>query len=322
MSAAACPVVILNFNTASLTLRLVDSLRATEVSGQSIWVVDNGSTPSEAAALAAGATRFRLLRLAENRGFAGGVNMALRQAGDEGHAFAYVLNSDTLVTPGFLTSCLAQMQRLPRLALLFSRCFQKGGSGRYDVPGFMCAEGDRAAYSEGVFFTDKMLGCGMLVRLAPFREAGGMDERFFCYFEETDLCIRLQARAYATGICFASVIYHDHHGSDRNDNAVYYTTRNTHLLCAKHWAHGRVPLPLQLGHYLPLILLAQVTAATGDLLLLRCGRARARVEGCADGRHGRWGPRPRTRSRSSLIGMFLGNVGALVMALVRRRRAK
>lgn len=37
-------------------------------------------------------------------------------------------------------------------------------------------------------------GAAMFIRLADYREAGGLDGRFFAHMEEIDLCWRLRAR--------------------------------------------------------------------------------------------------------------------------------
>ena len=44
---------------------------------------------------------------------------------------------------------------------------------------------------EPPFRTDWLCGAILLTRTAAFREVGGFDPRFFLYFEETDLCLRV-----------------------------------------------------------------------------------------------------------------------------------
>ena len=44
---------------------------------------------------------------------------------------------------------------------------------------------------------DWLVGACLLVRLTAFEQVGGFDERFFMYFEETDLCRRLKAAGWS-----------------------------------------------------------------------------------------------------------------------------
>ena len=74
----------------------------------------------------------------------------------------------------------------------------------------------------------------MLLRCATYAEFGGMDESFFCYGEENDLCWRINDRGLITGICFVSLIRHNHQGSDVSSNAIYYRTRNLMHMRRKH----------------------------------------------------------------------------------------
>ncbi|HET7401831.1 MAG TPA: glycosyltransferase family 2 protein, partial [Usitatibacter sp.] len=94
-------------------------------------------------------------------------------------------------------------KRYPSVWVLFLRGFapaalRRRGAGaiaRYEMRDVI---GDH--YVDGVPLAS---GCFMLVRTALFREVGGFDPRFFMYFEDYDLSMRIsrQARlAYAPGV--------------------------------------------------------------------------------------------------------------------------
>ena len=51
-------------------------------------------------------------------------------------------------------------------------------------------------------------GAAMFIRLADYREAGGLDGRFFAHMEEIDLCWRLRARGRGIVCIPQSVVYH------------------------------------------------------------------------------------------------------------------
>jgi GT2 family glycosyltransferase len=73
----------------------------------------------------------------------------------------------------------------------------------------------------------------MLVRLKTLAELGLFDERFFCYGEEMAWCQQAVAAGWRVAVCGRSVVVHRRQGSDVNDNAAYYRTRNYFLFVEK-----------------------------------------------------------------------------------------
>jgi GT2 family glycosyltransferase len=73
------------------------------------------------------------------------------------------------------------------------------------------------------------MGAAMLVRLESLETVGYFDERFFCYYEETDWCIRARGRGWFIAVSGESLVHHRAQGSDRNANSVYYMIRNPFL---------------------------------------------------------------------------------------------
>ena len=51
-------------------------------------------------------------------------------------------------------------------------------------------------------------GACLMVRLAVYKEVGGLDGRFFAHMEEIDLCWRLRCRGYEVRSVASSVVYH------------------------------------------------------------------------------------------------------------------
>lgn len=98
----AVDVVVPVYRGATVTMACLASVLDTVPPGSRVWVVDDASPePELAAAVRALATerRVRLIRHAQNRGFPAAANAGLRAAGRRD---AVLLNSDTLVPPGWL----------------------------------------------------------------------------------------------------------------------------------------------------------------------------------------------------------------------------
>jgi N-acetylglucosaminyl-diphospho-decaprenol L-rhamnosyltransferase len=88
----------------------------------------------------------------------------------------------------------------------------------------------RMAAHEGV--VDWVIGAAMVVRRDAFLQIGGFDERFFLYFEETDLCDRLWTHGwFVLTATNASVVHLQRQSTGRAEyRAVFREARRTYLL--------------------------------------------------------------------------------------------
>lgn len=225
------PVIVLNWERWDDTL---ECLRSLQESGDvtTVWLVDNGSAVDRSEEARSICPALRVLQLQQNYGFAGGMNRALRIAAAEGHTFAYLLNNDSTVDPGFLRAAL-EAAATPDVAIVGSRITGYGSlSGLTVFDGEYCRPHDRPV-DHRWFGTRQVLhvnGAGMLVRLAALERHGYFDERYFCYHEEVELCWRLTKAGWSMVVAGQSVVLHKREGSDDSSNAIYYRVRNRFLL--------------------------------------------------------------------------------------------
>jgi GT2 family glycosyltransferase len=79
------------------------------------------------------------------------------------------------------------------------------------------------------------VGAALFVRAAAFDDAGGFDERFFLYSEETDLLLRLRRRGWSALQCDQAVAVHLGAGStaDRRYRRLIGVSRSKYI--RKHW---------------------------------------------------------------------------------------
>jgi len=172
-------------------------------------VVDNASTDGTVEVV----KRFekvRLIRNPENLGFAAGVNRGARKAKGE---WLLLLNPDCIVDG----NAFVELHKFARtadekIAIVGLQLLNPDGtlqpSGRRfpKVWEFVLAllgfhRWMEARWFEGRDFTkvqevDEVSGAALAVRREVFERVGGMDEGFFLFFEELDLCRRVKAEGW------------------------------------------------------------------------------------------------------------------------------
>jgi GT2 family glycosyltransferase len=220
-------VVLINYKTPALTLRALHAVVAEldRLPDSRVALIDNGSgddsVPALEKGLDAGALRDRvdLLVSPENRGFAGGVNLALIPAlrGPSPPRFVYLLNSDALPAPGSVATLVRFLEANPSAGIAGSYIHGPDGETHdtaFRFPGvasqFEESLGigvvsrllDRYLVSKPVprvaTRVDRLAGASMLIRREVFDAIGAYDENFFFYYEETDFCRRAAGAGFAT----------------------------------------------------------------------------------------------------------------------------
>ena len=237
---------VINFNTAALTLRCVRSLLDAGIGR--VLVLDNDSAEPDFRALATGldgTDRVRLIRSDENLGFARGCNRLIDEALQDPRCELVLLaNSDSVAVAQGVRACLDAMQ-----------------AGAHDLMGGRmlkpaAADGTAAVDSLGIALYKALLasnrmstshaylgptgGFAVLSRrfLEEVRRLHGhvFEPSFFCYAEDTDLCVR--ARLLGTSVGYVDDVVADHAGQASNagiydDFILYHGIRNSIWMVAR-----------------------------------------------------------------------------------------
>lgn len=264
-------VVILNWNSASDTLSAVESVLRMDFPNYRLLIIDNGSTDDSVAMLARiEDSRVELIRSPENLGFTGGCNRGFDWALKNGVDYVWLLNSDAVTGVGTLSSLVRAAETDTAIGLVSpliaslqqpSRFIYAGSFYDARLPGFKLTrdvEVGRRWVKENPS-TVILLGTALLVRTELIRKIGKLDDRFFAYWEDTDLSMRSNEAGFRNVVDFASTVSHsEKFPTDRPQDIKpyywYYLARNEILFWKKHasftarlkplwWAYG-----LQLAH--------------------------------------------------------------------------
>jgi GT2 family glycosyltransferase len=235
--------LVINFNTSHLTVRCVDSLLASGI--QHILVLDNASRSEEIAylraALGAYGALVQLIESAHNHGFAAGSNLLIEQAlQNPAMRFALLLNNDAVALPlgmtAMLLTALAVSADLVGGRMLASPADDSGSTPIVDSLGIALYRpllaSNRKNTSER--FLGPTGGCAIYSRrlLEALKTLHGdvFDPDFFCYAEDTDLCIRARLLGYAASYVDTPVALHDGQASSGggfSDFVLYHGIRNS-----------------------------------------------------------------------------------------------
>lgn len=251
-------VIIVNYHSWPLTLACVASLRATGREDVEILVVDNDT--EEVPDLP---PDVRLVRSGENLGLTRAWNRTIPGTNGE---LVVLLNPDTVVEEDFFGRVEAffdaeahagvagprildadgelQLSARKEISLLsgllgrtslLTRLFPKSPLVKDQFP----ALGDLSRATE----VDWVSGACMVVRRETLEGISPLDERFFLYFEDADLCRRARETGWSVFYLPGVEVLHQTGGSSRSKpRAIWLLHKSAFLYHRKHGPHGPLNL--------------------------------------------------------------------------------
>lgn len=237
MTEAAPPaitVVVVNYNGGDYLRGCLASLKQQTFTDFEVIVVDNASTDSSLAQATELPDRCTILKQSANLGFAAGNNIGARAG--RGRWLA-LLNPDAVAEPGWLAAMMAAAEQRPTHRMI--ACLQinlhdamrlDGAGDCYLAYGFAWRGGFGHPASRAPKAGECFAPCGAAA-LYPrdlFLDAGGFEERYFCYHEDVDLAFRLRLMGERCQFAPAAIVHHA--GSAiagrASDFAVFHGMRN------------------------------------------------------------------------------------------------
>lgn len=223
-------VVIVNYRSGELLKACLEALFSHVGSiGFEVLVVNNDREADLSSVQTLDRPGLRTIQNATNVGFGTAANIGFNESKGE---FLLLLNPDVVVRPGAVESLLQTMQSRPEVGIVLPQLRNPDGSLQYSCRRFytwktlwmrrgpwrrrqashptvrqhLMEDWDHASVAE----VDWGLGAAMLVRKRALPEAQLFDERFFLYFEDVDLCLRLQRAGWKVVYNPAAVMTHQH----------------------------------------------------------------------------------------------------------------
>lgn len=222
-------VIIVSFNTKKLTLAAVDSVkRGAGKSSFEIIVIDNDSKDGSLEALQKlkKAKQVRLIANSSNTGFAFANNQGIKIAKGK---HVLLLNSDTVCKDGSLDKLVKFANKTKDAGVVASRLLNADGSIQDSVVRFPSVKNAILQYwfgKKGLFdkyapkgskpvVVESAVGASFLMTQRALNKLGGLDEKYFFYFEDIAYCREIKRAGMKVYYLPSSEVVHYHGASGK-----------------------------------------------------------------------------------------------------------
>ena len=205
-------VVTVSYNRRELLLASCASVVDTDTATRLI-VVDNASNDGSAAAVRKAYPSATVLETDTNLGFAAAVNLGIRAGRSP---YVLLLNSDATIQANSLSKLIEALNADPDAAAAGPRIVAPSGSLELSLNRTMSFSNELGFKILEILYADgrgpatswvarqygrdtnvrSLTAACLLLRREAVEEVGGLDERFFLYAEDVDLCLRLRSAGW------------------------------------------------------------------------------------------------------------------------------
>ena len=236
-------IIILNWNGKEDTIECLESLKHITYPNYEILLVDNGSTDGSVECFRERYPGMEIIENGENLGFAEGNNVGIRRAMDEGADYVLLLNNDTVVDPEFLGELVRVAEGDGKIGIVGPKIYYYDYKGRKDVIWFAGGfinrwTGATSHEGEDKLDTQKYnrpkeieyaTGCAILIKRDVISSIGMLEQAFFTYYEDVDICFRARLDGWIIKYVPDARLWHkisQSSGGAYSSHTVYHTTRN------------------------------------------------------------------------------------------------
>ena len=269
-------IILLNYKSQNETAECLGSLENIQTKDIEIETIivdnspnDSGNTIKESIKKAT-KLRVDLIENPHNTGFTGGNNLGIVSALARGFDFFLILNNDTLLERNFLMHLVKAADSdkkigmtVPKIYFAKGHEFHKDRYTKRDLGNVIWYAGgildwknciglhrgvdeiDTGQYNK-IENTDYATGACMLLKRELVESIGMFDEKYFLYYEDSDLSLRAKKKGWDIIYVPESIVWHKNAASTGGSGSGlqdYYITRNR-LLFASRYAPLRTKVAL------------------------------------------------------------------------------
>jgi len=185
----------------------------------------------------------------DNRGFAGGNNIGIKQAMEKGADYVLLLNNDTNIDqPDFLKKLVEAGEKNENAGILGPLIYEYGTDLSRRQAGKIHFAGGKInrLYTKGIHVTcntkhvteetDYITGACILIKRKVIEKIGLMSEEYFLYCEDVDWCLKARKAGFLCLVVPEARISHkvSQNAKIESFSYIYYHTRNGLLLAKRN----------------------------------------------------------------------------------------
>ena len=251
-------IVIVNYNVKNLLKKCLESIFEYEKDTKfEVIVVDNNSTDHSQEMLKRDFPQVKLIENKRNLGFSRGCNQGIKES--QGR-YILLLNPDTELTPGGFKEIIDFMDSDPKVGISGPKMMDQEGNLQFSCrsfPSYLTAISSSQSILNRIFpdnllsqkyllknqdhsqirEVDWVSGSCLLAKREMLEKVGLLDERFYMYVEDVDLCYRAKMAGFSV-FYFPTVVVIHHIGKStqkkklnmlvEHHRSMYYFYRKHH----------------------------------------------------------------------------------------------
>lgn len=233
-------VVLVNYNGKIYIKQCLNSIFCQTYKNIMVIVVDNCSTDNSPDIIKETYPNVCLIRNNENTGFAKGNNIGIEYALQQGADYILLLNIDTWIDNDMIKYLVQHASpsivTVPKIYCdrRLSKIWYAGGEiDYYNGNVYHCAYKDFQKIRKVSF----ACGCCVLIHADILKQVGMFDEKYYLYFEDVDLSIRMLEAGKEIFLVQGAKMWHKIGGTGGKDATFlknYYMVRNRLYFIKKH----------------------------------------------------------------------------------------
>lgn len=248
-------VVMVNYNGEVYIKKCLDSIYSQTYKNIFVVVVDNFSTDNSVKLIAESYKDIYLIKNSENLGFAMGNNIGIEYAMNQGADYILLLNVDTWIEKDMVKNLVryasSKVVTVPRIYSdrRLTKVWYAGGEIDYCKGNVYHCAYKMEETTKKVSFA---CGCCALISVEIFKQIGMFDDKFYLYFEDADLSIRILQAGNEIRLVQGAKMWHRIGGTGGRSAGLikqYYMNRNQLYFVHKHAENfdiGYIKLSLRL----------------------------------------------------------------------------
>lgn len=243
-----CPrvcTIVLNYNNIPDTVETLKSAGSLTYENNSLLLVENSTKKEVVEKIRTECPSLEIIVNERNLGYAGGNNVGIRRAIENGADYIFLLNNDVTLEQDVLEKLIAAMEGAPKCAACQpvvtyfhnrDKVWSAGTELYFGYPRLF--QKNKKILRDGVQKPPfGLVGCALLFRADSLKKIGLFDESLFLMQEETDWCIRAVNMGFSLLVVSDAVVYHKVSETLGlfSKTYLYYIGRNWLLVGKRHY---------------------------------------------------------------------------------------